>query len=633
MPTANYQIRPFEDFEEFIRNQGFFFDKDVLYTIYTEITVPSNSVKAFLLRGPAGTGKTSLAELVAKYLDAELVLYQCTYGTSEDDLLYKYVPDDTTKSGIRVTLGPIPLALKKSLSRKVVLLVDEFDKTRPSTDAMLLDVLQNARVSLYINNEESIVKGNKDNLIVFITSNDFREFSEPLLRRVVQIHLKPLPSAKVYEILSKELPEKIAVLLTQLYDDTIKAGLRKPATIQELLQLGRILQSNPPVEFSTLVRAYVVKYDDDWQKYIGYINSREPYQWVNEEDDEDDSSDIVEAYEASEEEIEVTETQEETANDVKRMPERIPKLRRKFMERSIETEELMEFEEEVVEDGSIIPADIEHYTAVVKLFKPEPSDRPEFLDGIAEFRRGYAKMKALSYNDLLKLAGKPEADTLFKNSQILITFKADKIQYDVVEIFNKILYYSRSLIRGKVEREDRYRPCSINADIAIINESTIEMIVTTKCEDPNAEIWYVVRNLIDKILSYQRSLKGIKHVTEKYEELVDETRKRLHDLFKPYIKDGWGDWYHRIDYENVPPEITARARRILEEFIDKHDELVAEFTAEARKVLPRIDSTKTYELKGYRIRYVCEELAKIEGLADLCQKIVEKTKDEIEVKA
>ena len=68
---------------------------------------------------------------------------------------------------------------------------------------------------------------NPSNLIIFLTSNDTREFSEPLLRRVVSITLSPLPSEKVYELLHlimvpslngvrfavKEYPERLIVIM------------------------------------------------------------------------------------------------------------------------------------------------------------------------------------------------------------------------------------------------------------------------------------------------------------------------------------------------------------------------------------------------------------------------------------
>jgi len=278
---------------EFLQENGFYVDRTTADLLEKII---SNSRKAIMLRGPAGVGKTQLTLLISRYLNAEYIYYQCTYGTDEDMLLYKYVPSEHTKSGIKITLGPVPRALLVSQKRKVVLVLDEFDKTRPSADAMLLDLLQNYRLSLYLgdNDNETIVSGNPENLVIFLTSNDMREFSEPLLRRFVVITLNPLPTSVVYEMLKKRFKENIALLLAQVYDDTLKAGLRKPATIQELIQLGEVLESGVNARLEDLIRMFIIKYDDDWAKFVQYISSREPYKFVQQGEGNDNISQYYE---------------------------------------------------------------------------------------------------------------------------------------------------------------------------------------------------------------------------------------------------------------------------------------------------------------------------------------------------
>jgi MoxR-like ATPase len=252
---------------DFLEREGFILDSTIASILEKKL---SNSRKAFLLRGPAGVGKTQLTLLISRYLNAQYVFYQCTPGVSEDDLLYKYVPSEESKSGIKLTLGPIPRALLLSRKKMTVLVLDEFDKTRPSADALLLDVLQNHRVSLYIDNKKSVIYGDPRNLVIFITSNDFREFSEPLLRRLAVITLSHLPTSRVYQILSNRFSESIARLLTQIYDDTVKAGLRKPATLQELYELGEILSSSDgkgDIDLLTLIKMFIIKYEDDLERY------------------------------------------------------------------------------------------------------------------------------------------------------------------------------------------------------------------------------------------------------------------------------------------------------------------------------------------------------------------------------
>ncbi|MCS7127626.1 MAG: hypothetical protein NZ953_04505, partial [Thaumarchaeota archaeon] len=202
------------------------------------------------------------------------------------------LPSETTQSGVEKVLGPLPEALLRSREKVVVLVLDEYDKTRPSADALLLDFLQHARLSVRMSAEERIITGRKENLIVFLTSNDEREFSEPLLRRCVTITIPHLSVQTIMQILQKHVDdENLVLLLTQLYIDTIQANLRKPATIQELLQLAEAIKAlGAEADFTTLVRAFVIKYDDDFSRFTKYVASREPYQFMSKNEKARDAS-------------------------------------------------------------------------------------------------------------------------------------------------------------------------------------------------------------------------------------------------------------------------------------------------------------------------------------------------------
>ncbi|MGC8773285.1 MAG: AAA family ATPase [Conexivisphaera sp.] len=225
----------------------------------------AGTVPAFLLRGPAGVGKTYLTKQISECLGGEYIFFQATLNTSEDDLLYKYVPDISTPAGVRITYGPLPKALQESRARTTVLAIDEFDKTRPSADALLLDYLQSARVSLYLGGEEDVIEGRKENLIVLLTSNDFREFSEPLMRRLITIDMKPLPPEEVERLLRERFSdEKIISVLMSIYRAGLRARLKKPVTLQELAQAGQMMLSAPSVPINEVIYAFVAKDPEDF---------------------------------------------------------------------------------------------------------------------------------------------------------------------------------------------------------------------------------------------------------------------------------------------------------------------------------------------------------------------------------
>ena len=108
---------------EYLRNSGYLIDRTSADLMQVVLALPS--MRAVLLEGPPGVGKTALTEKIAQWLGAEYIYVLATPNTDEDTLLYKFVPDENTKSGIRVAEGPLVQAVKKAAAgRKVVLVLD-----------------------------------------------------------------------------------------------------------------------------------------------------------------------------------------------------------------------------------------------------------------------------------------------------------------------------------------------------------------------------------------------------------------------------------------------------------------------------------------------------------------------------
>jgi hypothetical protein len=468
-------MRGMESLQEFLESNGFYLDQQIARLISVKLSTSKRRV--FLLRGPAGVGKTQLTYLISKFLNAKYVFYQCTYGTSEDDLLYKYIPSEETKSGIKISLGPIPLALQLSKTSKVILCIDEFDKTRPSADALMLDLLQNFRVSLYLNDEEQVIEGNPENLVIFLTSNDSREFSEPLLRRVTVIYLNPLPTDKVYAILSSKFKfsEEIAILLAQIYDDTIKAGLRKPATIQELCELGEILQSNPHVNLEFLLRSIIVKYDDDWDKYLQYIKFRKPYKFII-QDDSQNSKDLAEYYKP-EGEISLQEQDQQKSNDFN-LNQVLEEIKSKFKVPAPSVDFIPEEIENPKEVYMLLEdKDKDAYTLVIKSFKPRPSDVPDEFDKFkVYFDDGKVFITAsnpFTVDQLIKLYKslrdlKKSMSGEFYAEDVYRLVNIDKIYSKLIESASRIHYYTNKCIRVSIDYSDNHNYKTVTKTVTVI---------------------------------------------------------------------------------------------------------------------------------------------------------------------
>lgn len=214
---------------------------------------------AFLF-GPPGAGKSALPEALAGALERPLLAQQLFPGSREDDLLLKFVPDASSPSGVAAAEGVMLEAARRSQNESVIVLLDEWDKSRPSADAFLLDFLQTGRIRF----NGCITRANLRNIALFITSNEERDIAEPLLRRLPRIDI-PLPSAAlVRQALAEyaEHPQFEAVIA--LYERAKRAQLRKPVTIQELRQLlDAITALGPLADWNELVYQFVTKNPED----------------------------------------------------------------------------------------------------------------------------------------------------------------------------------------------------------------------------------------------------------------------------------------------------------------------------------------------------------------------------------
>lgn len=242
-----------------LNKHGYLCDQRFANTVLASLH--NNPVAGAFLFGPAGTGKSYLPEVLSQINQTEMHFYQCFPGTREDDLLVKILPSEDTVSGVAMHDGVILRAVEAAKAgKKTYLVLDEWDKTRPSADSFLLDFLQNGRVD-YNGHSAKLSKKDMSHLTVFITMNDEREISEPLLRRLPKIDFKPLHYNLVKEALLRTHPNHLQVeACVRLYNNTVNAGLSKPATIQELRQLlDAITLLQEEADWNDLVYQFVTK--------------------------------------------------------------------------------------------------------------------------------------------------------------------------------------------------------------------------------------------------------------------------------------------------------------------------------------------------------------------------------------
>ena len=227
--------------------------KDYVATEDLKVAVNASIVleRPLLVKGEPGTGKTVLAEEVAKAIGAPLLTWHIKSTTKAQQGLYEYDAvsrlrdsqlGDPRVSDIKnyIKRGKVWEAFESE--QRPVLLIDEIDKADIEFPNDLL--LELDRMEFFVYETGENIKASK-RPVVIITSNNEKELPDAFLRRCFFHYIRFPDADTMNEIVEVHYPgikqKLVAEALRIFYDMRKVPGLKKKPSTSELLDWLKLL--------------------------------------------------------------------------------------------------------------------------------------------------------------------------------------------------------------------------------------------------------------------------------------------------------------------------------------------------------------------------------------------------------
>ncbi len=232
-------------------SENYYLDPELGAIVNMAITME----KPLLLTGEAGTGKTQLAFEISRTLKMPIETLRCKSTIRGEESCYvqdtvlrlndarfgtKETGRDVNQFHDYVIWGPIGRAFRAE--ERVVLLLDEIDKTESDVQDNLLDVLEDCQFTLREVNE--VVQA-RQRPVIIVTSNAKRELSDPFLRRCYCHHIAfPTPDQmrEIVKLHYGDVEKGLLDAALAIFYDLRQKGYEKPPATSELLDWLGALQ-------------------------------------------------------------------------------------------------------------------------------------------------------------------------------------------------------------------------------------------------------------------------------------------------------------------------------------------------------------------------------------------------------
>ena len=242
---------------KFEGTQNYIATEDLRIAVNAALTLE----RPLLVKGEPGTGKTVLAEEVAKALDLELLTWHIKSTTKAHQGLYEYdaitrlrdsqLGDERVKD-IKNYINRGKLWEAFAHNGRVVLLIDEIDKADIEFPNDLLQELD--RMEFFVYETGETIKAETRPLVI-ITSNNEKELPDAFLRRCFFHYIAFPDHETMIEIVKVHFPDLkprlVKEALSVFYEVREVPGLKKKPSTSELLDWLKLLL-NEDIDETTL---------------------------------------------------------------------------------------------------------------------------------------------------------------------------------------------------------------------------------------------------------------------------------------------------------------------------------------------------------------------------------------------